>query len=88
MKWKTIDEQDWVEVNLTLNLFVFLETINIKSATKMADASQEILDECFCSSCESAKEYCECHQDHEYDYDDGDRAYDSWKDSQLENEDN
>lgn len=84
MKSTKIDKlryEDYDGTAKTLGLFLFLETLNIKSATEAADEFSGIIDEEFCDRCKSAKDYCECgHYD-------GDRAYDAWKDAQLENED-
>lgn len=92
MKSSKIDKlryEDYDGTKKVLNIFLFLETLKIKSATEAADEFQGILDEEFCDGCKSAKDYCECghHEGPDYDYDDGDRAYDAWKDAQLENED-
>lgn len=88
MKSKKIDNlryQDYDITHLILETLVVLESIGIKSATEAADECQSIIDDEFCGECKSDHSHCECVR--ERDYDDGDRAYDAWKDAQLENED-
>ena len=94
MKSKKIDKlryEDYDGTEKCLKLFLFLENLNIKSATEAADEFSSTLDDEFCSECKSTKSDCDCgncrNYDADYDYDDGDRAYDAWKDAQLENED-
>lgn len=93
MKSKKIDKlryEDYDGTAKVLGLFLFLETLNIKSATEAADEFQGIIEDEFCRECKSHVGDCDCNSCeccHERDYDDGDRAYDAWKDAQLENED-
>lgn len=92
MKSKKINKlrfEDKENTELLLGFAIFLETLSIKSAEKMANEFQYILDEEFCGECDSPKDNCDCHPStREYDYD---REYDEWKDSQFdkltENED-
>ena len=92
MTSKKIDNlryEDYKGTEVILGLLVFLENLKIKSATDAADEINGILEDEFCSECKVIHEDCDCpkYDYHECDYDDGDRAYDAWKDAQLENED-
>ncbi len=94
MKSNKIDKlrfEDYDGTQKCLNLFLFLETLKIKSAVEAADEFSSTLEDEFCSECKSTKSDCDCGNcrdfDRDCDYDDGDRAYDAWKDAQLENED-
>lgn len=90
MKSKILNNSDFGQMKSTISLLIFLETIGIKSASEQADTASSMYDEYFCEECETDKDSCECRinrYDYDYDYDCGDRAYDAWKDAQLENED-
>lgn len=81
MKWTEISYQDYESLSLTLKNFIFLETLGIKSATKPADKAQGEFDD-FCADCKLYYGTCECNN-YDSNQDDGDRAYDAWKDAQL-----
>ena len=92
MTSKKIDNlryEDYEGTEIIIGLCSFLETLNIKSASDVVDEANEILEDEFCGQCKVTNDDCDCpkYDDHECDYDDGDRAYDAWKDAQLENED-
>jgi len=90
MKSKKIDKlryEDYDGIQVCLNIFQFLELLNIKCASDPAEEFECVMEE-FCEECRVIKDDCDCRGQHDYDhdrdYDDGDRAYDAWKDSQLE----
>lgn len=78
MKSSKIDKlryEDYDGTARVLSLFLFLESLKIKSATEAADEFQGILDDEFCSECKSTKCDCDCGNcrdyDRDYDHDDG-----------------
>lgn len=89
MKSKKIDKlryEDYEGAEVCLNLCQFLETLSIKSASDSAQEFYEGLNE-FCPECHIIKDVCGCNERYSYRYydnDDGDRAYDAWKDAQME----
>lgn len=92
MKSKKIDKlryEDYNGVEVLNGFFVVLEKLGIKSASAEADETQYLLDEEFCGDCKITKDDCDCRGQHDCDWEnDGDRAYDAWKDAQLEDEHN
>ena len=85
MKSKAIDTYSLIDLQMVQQLANFLIAINVKTAEELYEEVDHIADEEFCGSCESHNDYCECNKHNDYD-DDGDRAYDAWKDAQLEKE--
>ena len=89
MKSKKIDKlryADYEGTKVCLDIFQFLESLGIKSATDPAQESYEGIDE-FCPECHIIHDDCDCRGQHDFDHDAADRAYDAWKDAQLENGD-
>ena len=86
MKSKKIDKlryEDYDGIESCLNFFLFLELFNIKSASDPAEEFECVMEE-FCPECKVIKDDCDCRGQHDYDHGDSDRAYDEWKDRQIE----
>lgn len=91
MKSKKIDKlryKDYSGIEACLSIFQFLEMLNIKCSSDAIEEFECVMEE-FCSECHIMKEDCDCRGQHDFDhdgrnYDDGDRAYDAWKDAQME----
>lgn len=88
MKSKKIDTYDLKDLQIVQTLSNLLICFGIKSAEDLYEEIDEIADKEFCGECELHNDDCDCRGQHDCDWDDGDRAYDAWKDEQLENEHN
>jgi hypothetical protein len=85
MKWRKISCLQYDDLQVVKDHLEFLEVLGIDAATSSADDVNSEMEEHFCSECHEIKDDCHCYEDR-YSCD-MDRAYDAWKDAQLENED-
>jgi hypothetical protein len=86
-RWSKLKYQNYKDLTRCLFFFEFLRRkLNIDSADDLENAVDHMLSTDFCRDCETMKEDCCCRSEAYRDYDDGDRAYDAWKDSQLDDE--
>jgi hypothetical protein len=84
-RWSSFSYQDYEQLEISFGLASFLEKLDIKSSTELADDIYNMMDE-YCESCHVIKDDCECRHREDYnDYNyDVDRLYDEWKDRRLE----
>lgn len=84
---KKIDTYSLDDLQMVQALSNLLIGFGVKSAEDLYYLVDEIADKEFCGECERHKDDCMCRDGWAAD-DDGDRAYDEWKDAQLENKHN